>query len=160
PIPANAVSAHAFRAQYTSGIIDDKKVTGYLSEEGIANDSATETYAALKLYIDNWRWRHVPFYLRTGKRMAATVSQISIRFKEVPQQLFRQTPIERIEPTWLLLGIQHNECLRIELQAKETGLEMRAHTSALDAASCKQEEVKLDAYEVLLLDVIEGDSSL
>jgi glucose-6-phosphate 1-dehydrogenase len=160
PIPASAASAHAFRAQYTSGIINDKKVLGYLSEEGVANDSTTETYAALKLYIDNWRWRHVPFYLRTGKRMATTASHISIRFKHVPQQLFRQTPIQRIEPNWILLGIQPDECLRIELQVKKSGLEMSAYPTTLDAASCMQGEVKLDAYEALLLDVIEGDSSL
>jgi glucose-6-phosphate 1-dehydrogenase len=160
PIPAGAASAHAFRAQYAPGFISDNKVSGYLSEEGVANNSTTETYVALKLYIDNWRWRHVPFYLRTGKRMATTTSHISIRFKEVPQQLFRQTPIHRIEPNWLLLGIQPNECLRIELQVKEAGLEMRAHTTTLDAASCGQGGVKLDAYEALLLDVIEGDNSL
>lgn len=160
PIPAGAVSAHAFRAQYTAGMVKGNKVPGYLDEKGVANDSTTETYAFLKLYIDNWRWRNVPFYLRTGKRMAATASQISIRFKPVPQQLFRQTPIHRIEPNWLLLGIQPNECLRIELQVKKPGLEMRTHTTTLDAAYCGQGEIKLDAYEALLLDVIEGDSSL
>jgi glucose-6-phosphate 1-dehydrogenase len=160
PISASAVSAHAFRAQYAPGVIESEKVPGYLDELGVAPDSTTETYAALKLYIDNWRWRHVPFYLRTGKRMAATASHISIRFKHVPQQLFRQTPIHRVEPNWLLLGIQPNECLRIELQVKKPGLEMRAHTTTLDAAYCRQGEIKLDAYEALLLDVIEGDSSL
>ncbi|QBQ54529.1 glucose-6-phosphate dehydrogenase [Nitrosococcus wardiae] len=160
PIPASAVNAHAFRAQYAPGTLQNEKVLGYLDEKGVAEDSTTETYAALKLYIDNWRWRGVPFYLRTGKRMATTTSQISIRFKHVPQQLFRQTPIHRIEPNWLLLGIQPNECLRLELQVKEPGLEMRAYTTTLDAAYCSQGEIKLDAYEALLLDVIEGDNSL
>lgn len=160
PIPASAVNAHAFRAQYAPGTFQDKKVPGYLEEKGVDKDSTTETYAALKLYIDNWRWRGVPFYLRTGKRMATTTSQISIRFKHVPQQLFRQTPIHRLEPNWLLLGIQPNECLRLELQVKEPGLEMRAHTTTLDAAYCSRGEIKLDAYEALLLDVIEGDNSL
>lgn len=160
PISARAVSAHAFRAQYAPGTVKSKKVPGYLDEQGVAENSTTETYAALKLYIDNWRWRDVPFYLRTGKRMATTTSQISIRFKDVPQQLFRQTPIHRIEPNWLLLGIQPNECLRIELQVKEPGLEMRAHTTTLDAAYRRRGEIKLDAYEALLLDVIEGDNSL
>ncbi|ADJ29165.1 glucose-6-phosphate dehydrogenase [Nitrosococcus watsonii] len=160
PIPARAVNAHAFRAQYASGTINDKKVPGYLAEEGVAEDSTTETYAALKLYIDNWRWRHIPFYLRTGKRMATTTSQISIRFKRVPQQLFRHTPIQRIEPNWLLLGIQPDECMRIELHVKKPGLEMDTEITTLDAAFCRQEEMKLDAYEALLLDVVGGDNSL
>lgn len=160
PISASAVGAHAFRAQYAPGVVENHRVPGYLDENGVANNSTTETYAFLKLYIDNWRWRNVPFYLRTGKRMAETTSQISIRFKPVPKQLFREAPIQRIEPNWLLLGIQPNECLRIELQVKKPGLEMHAHTTNMNAAYCGQVELRLDAYEALLLDVIEGDNSL
>ncbi|WP_297529340.1 glucose-6-phosphate dehydrogenase [Thiohalobacter sp.] len=160
PIPQNAVHAHAFRAQYAAGVVDGEKVPGYLEEEGVPADSSTETYCALKLFIDNWRWRNVPFYLRTGKRMAQANSMVSIRFKHPPQQLFRETHIERLEPNWLLLNIQPNECVRIELQVKETGLEMRTQTQRLDAASCGIAAYGLDAYEALLLDVIDGDRSL
>lgn len=160
PIPQNAVHAHAFRAQYTRGRVNGERVSGYLEEPGVPPNSTTETYAALKLYIDNWRWRNIPFYLRTGKRMAANSSLIAIRFKHPPQQLFRETQIEELKPNWLLLGIQPDECLRAELQVKQPGLEMRAHTTSLDASYCGSDGHQLDAYEALLLDVVSGDRSL
>lgn len=159
-IPQNAVNAQAFRAQYKSGSVNGQSVAGYLDEPGVAPNSTTETYAALKLYIDNWRWRNVPFYIRTGKRMTRNTSMICIRFKHPPQQLFRETQLEQIKPNWLVLGIQPDECLRAELQVKVPGLEMRTQTTTLDASTCGVEQTKLDAYETLLLDVIEGDSSL
>lgn len=160
PIPHAAVHAHAFRAQYTRGTVGGKKVNGYLDEKSVAPDSVTETYAALKLYIDNWRWRNVPFYLRTGKRMAESGSVICIRFKHPPQQLFRETQIHRLHPNWLVLGIQPTECLRFELQVKVPGLEMRTRTTQLDASYCRASDVQLDAYEALLIDVLDDDHSL
>ncbi len=160
PIPKSAVHAHAFRAQYARGRIGGEKVRGYLEEDGVPANSTTETFAALKLFIDNWRWRNVPFYLRTGKRMAKDNSLIAIRFKHPPQQLFRETQIDRIRPNWLLLNIQPNECLRMELQVKEPGLEMRTQTTRMDASYCGINQAGLDAYEALLLDVIGGDHSL
>lgn len=160
PIPQNAVHAHAFRAQYASGIINGEKVPGYLEAEGVDPESVTESYAALKVYIDNWRWRGVPIYLRTGKRMAESKSAISIRFKHPPQHLFRNTQVERLKPDWLLLGIQPNECVRIEMQVKESGLEMRTRTTSLDASFNKEGDTLYDAYEGLLIDVIANDHSL
>jgi glucose-6-phosphate 1-dehydrogenase len=160
PISRRAVNAHAFRAQYAAGTVNGEKVKGYLQEENVPSTSTTETYASLKLYIDNWRWRNVPFYLRTGKRMAKGSSAISIRFKHPPQQLFRKTQIEKLSPNWIILGIQPNECLRIELQVKEPGLEMLAQTTQLDASYCATKTHELDAYEALLLDVIKNDRSL
>ncbi|MFU8837522.1 MAG: glucose-6-phosphate dehydrogenase [Thiohalomonadaceae bacterium] len=159
-ITPNAVHAQAFRAQYKAGMLNGNKVDGYLDEQGVAENSTTETYTALKLYIDNWRWRNVPFYIRTGKRMARNTSMICIRFKHPPQQLFRETQLEQIKPNWLLMGIQPEECLRAEIQVKVPGLEMRTETTTLDASYCGVGQRKLDAYEALLLDVIEGDSSL
>lgn len=160
PIAQSAVHAHAFRAQYARGKVGNDKVAAYLEEPGVPPNSSTETYVALKLLIDNWRWRNVPFYLRTGKRMAQSTSQISIRFKHPPQQLFRETQIEQLKPNWLLMGIQPSECLRLELQVKQQGLEMIAETQYLDAASCGVAQYGIDAYEALLLDVIDGDHSL
>jgi glucose-6-phosphate 1-dehydrogenase len=160
PIPRQAVHAQAFRAQYRSGEANGSKLPGYLEEPGVDPHSATETYTALKLYIDNWRWRGVPFYLRTGKRMAATHSLISIRFRHPPQQLFHDTSIEQLKPNWLLLNIQPNECMRVELQVKQPGLEMRTRTERLDASTCTIGAQQIDAYEALILDVIEGDHSL
>ena len=160
PIPQNAVNAHAFRAQYGSGMVNGEKAPGYLEEPDVPAQSVTETYAAMKLYIDNWRWRNVPFYLRTGKRMTKRNSMIAIRFKHPPQQLFRETQIEKIKPNWILMNIQPNECIRIEMQTKQDGLEMRSETTRLDASYCGINQSNLDAYEALLLDVIEGDRSL
>ena len=154
------VHAYAHRAQYTAGEISEEKVCGYLEEDGIAADSTTETYAALKLYIDNWRWRGVPFYLRTGKRMKESRSMISICFKRPPQQFFRGTGVDAKARNWLVLGIQPEECLRIEMTVKEAGLEMLTRTASLNASFSGDEAIRTDAYEDLLLDVIEGDQSL
>jgi len=160
PLSQSAVRANSFRAQYASGVIDGKKVRSYLEEDGVADNSTTETYSAHKFYIDNWRWRDVPFYLRTGKRMAESKSAISIRFKRPPQQLFRNTVVESVNPDWILLGIQPEETLKIEMQVKQPGLTMKPRTISLDASFTQEHETKLDAYESLLLDVIEGDQSL
>ncbi|AFL72188.1 glucose-6-phosphate dehydrogenase [Thiocystis violascens] len=157
PIPREAVHAQAFRAQYAPGQAGGSKLAGYREEPGVAQNSTTETYAALKLYIDNWRWRNVPFYLRTGKRLGQTNSLIAIRFKHPPQQLFQSTAIERLKPNWILLNIQPNECMRLEIQVKQPGLEMLAQTERLDASSCTLPPEHIDAYEALILDVIEGD---
>ena len=159
PIPQSAVHAHAFRAQYAGGSVNGKQVPSYLEEKGIPKSSTTETYAALKLYIDNWRWRGVPFFLRTGKRLKEGRSAISIRFKHPPQHLFRNTPVEQMKPDWVLLGIQPTECLRIEMQVKEPGPTMSTRTISLDASLLSEAEDGSDAYEDLLLDVIEGDQS-
>ncbi|MBI1194685.1 MAG: glucose-6-phosphate dehydrogenase [Gammaproteobacteria bacterium] len=160
PITQSAVHAHAFRGQYSAGTINDRSVPGYLEEEGVAERSITETYAALKLYIDNWRWRGVPFYLRTGKRMSEASSAVCVRFKEPPHHLFRDTHLGRVMPNWLLIGIQPNECLKLEIQIKQPGLQMKTRTISLDATYHKGGEEEVDAYEELLLDVMKGDHSL
>jgi glucose-6-phosphate 1-dehydrogenase len=160
PITKEAVHGQSFRAQYAKGSVGGKKVNGYLQEEDIPANSTTETYAAMKLYIDNWRWRGVPFYLRTGKRMAKAQSTISICFRHPPLQFFRDTHVQCMNPNWVLLGIQPEECIRIEMTVKEPGLEMTTRTSSLDASFRNQNEKSIDAYEDLLLDVLKGDRSL
>ena len=160
PITQNSVHAHAFRGQYSNGTIDGKQVSGYLEEPGVAADSTTETYAALKLFIDNWRWAGVPFYLRTGKRMAENSSAICIRFKTPPQDLLRHTRQGPAQPNWIMLGIQPNECMKMELQVKVPGLDLHTRTISLDATYRKGGDANHDAYEGLLLDVMLGDHSL
>lgn len=160
PIAPSAVHAQAYRAQYSAGSIDGQSVPAYVEEPRVPGDSVTETYAALKLYIDNWRWRGVPFYLRTGKRMAKGQSMVSICFRTPPQQFFRNTKVGHLDRNWVILGIQPNECLRMEMTIKEPGLEMRTRQTSLDASLLNDGEVKTDAYEDLLLDIIEGDRSL
>ena len=160
PIPKEAVHGHAFRGQYAQGHIQEKKVNGYLQEENIPANSVTETYASMKLYIDNWRWRGVPMYLRTGKRMAKAQSTISICFRHPPLQFFRDTNVHCMNQNWVLLGIQPEECIRIEMTVKEPGLEMRTRTRSLDASFRNEDEKVIDAYEDLLQDVLKGDRSL
>jgi glucose-6-phosphate 1-dehydrogenase len=160
PIPKRAIHAHAFRAQYASGFINGEQVQGYQQEEGVEHNSATETFVAAKFYIDNWRWRGVPFYLRTGKRMPKSMSMIAIRFRHPPQQLFRETAVETIEPNWVLLSIQPSESMHMEIHVKQPGLGMDTRVIQMNASYRKAHEAPLDAYEALLLDVIEGDRTL
>ncbi|HZW26353.1 MAG TPA: glucose-6-phosphate dehydrogenase [Gallionella sp.] len=160
PITQNSVHAHAFRGQYASGTIDGKAVPGYLEEPGVAEDSTTETYAALKLFIDNWRWAGVPFYVRTGKRMAENSSAVCIRFKSPPQDLMRHTRHGPAQPNWIMLGIQPDDCLKMEMQVKVPGLDLHTRTISLDATYRKGDEEDYEAYEGLLLDVMLGDHSL
>lgn len=160
PIPAEQADDYSFRAQYAAGEVNGEQVPGYLDEENIPADSRTETYAALKLYVDNWRWRGVPFYLRTGKRLAQRQSLISICFRHPPQQFFRDTGAGVMKQNWIVLGIQPCECLQMEVTVKEPGLEMHTRQIALDASLLGHDEIKIDAYEELLLDVIDGDRSL
>jgi len=159
-ITPNAVHAQAFRSQYKAGIVDNQKVNGYLQEGKVPSNSVTETYAAMKIFIDNWRWAGVPFYLRTGKRLAENRSLISIAFKTPPQQFFKTNQFQQMQPNWILLGIQPEECLRIEMTSKEPGLDMNIRQISLDAGLRKENEITHDAYEDLLLDVIKGDRSL
>ena len=160
PISKGAVHAHAFCAQYASGIVQGRQIQGYQSEPWVEPDSVTETYACAKLYIDNWRWRGVPFYLRTGKRLKQSMSIIALRLRHPPQQLFRETPLETLEPNWIVLSIQPEESMHMEIHAKQPGLDMNTRVVRLNAGYRRADEQPLDAYEVLLLDVIEGDKTL
>ena len=160
PIAPDDTNTHAFRAQYAAGMIDDREVAAYVDEDKVPPGTNTETYAALKLYIDNWRWRGVPFYLQTGKRLKQAQSLISICFKPPPLQFFKDTQVREMLPNWVLLGIQPVDCLRMEMTVKEPGLEMKTRSTSLDAGFRNEDELATDAYEDLLLDVIEGDRSL
>lgn len=154
------ISTSAFRARYAAGEVNGEAVSAYMDERGVPADSNTETYAAMKLYIDNWRWRGVPFYLRTGKRLAEKQSLISICFRHPPQQFFRDTPVEQMQQNWIVMGIQPCECLRVELTVKQPGLAMATQPISLDANLLDKNQIKIDAYEELLLDVMDGDRSL
>lgn len=160
PIKKNQVKSFAYRAQYSDGIVHGNQVPSYLNEPGVAQDSVTETYAALKLHIDNWRWEGVPFYIQTGKNMKQSKTLVSICFKHPPKQFFRDSQVEKMEPNWIVFGIQPNESIKIEMIAKQPGLEIKTEQISLDAAMKYDENSKIDAYEELLLDVIKGDRSL
>lgn len=160
PIPVDAVSAQAWRAQYSTGAINGEPVPAYLDEKGVDPGSVTETYAALKLYVDNWRWRGVPFYLRTGKRMAEARTSVAISFKQPPKHFFRSSHIEHPPPNWLIMSMSPEESLRLEITVKQTGMTMETRQISLDAPFRCEHDVQTGAYEGLLLDVIEGDNSL
>ncbi len=159
-ISRRSVHAHAFRAQYAAGSSKGEAVPGYQDEKGVEKNSVTETFIAAKFYIDNWRWRGVPFYLRTGKRLEKKLTLIAIRFRHPPQQLFRETPLEIMAPNWMLLSIQPSESMHMEIQVKKPGLEMDTRVISLDASYHKGDETSLPAYETLLLDIIKGDRTL
>ncbi len=160
PITEELVDSHAFRGQYAAGTVAGKAQQGYLEEDDAPENSVTETYAAMKLYIDNWRWRDVPFYLRTGKCMPESKAMIAIRFKKPPQELFKETDIGNSHANWVTMGLQPDNTLRIELQAKQPGLDITAHTVGLETNEDEDPAHKLDAYEAMILNAILGDRSL
>ncbi len=149
------VDTWAVRGQYDAGAIEGRPVRGYRDEPGIAAGSATETFAAVRFDIDNWRWQGVPFYLRSGKRLEAKVSEIAYRFRQPPTQLFAHSSAE-IEPNWLVFRLDQPEGIDMFLQTKTVGLEIQAETSHLHADYGTSAET-ITAYQQLLLDVIEGD---
>ena len=126
------MTCNAVRGQYTTGIVSDEKAPAYRDEPDVAPDSLTETYVALKVLIDNWRWSGVPFYVRTGKRLNRRKTQIAIKFKEVPAALLRNTEFEHPAPNWLLLRIQPDEGIALEFGAKIPGPSMRIGDVRMD----------------------------
>ncbi len=153
PIPVKELNKHAFRAQYSAGEVNGEKVPGYLEELG-DKSSVVETYAALKLFIDNPRWQGVPFYIRTAKRLHEADTRISIRFKKAPLQINGGQ-----DQNWLIIGIQPRECIKLEIQSKIPGLDINTRTIQLDAANRLPEDDTVDAYEALLLNLMQGDNS-
>jgi len=158
PISRDEVATCAVRGQYGSGIVAGEKVVAYREEPNVAADSNTETFAAIRFYIDNWRWQGVPFYLRTGKGMAARVSEISLQFRPVPHHPFSNNVIE---PNRLAIQIEPTEGIMLLTQAKEPGLVMKIKPVEMHFT---YDEVFQDsspgAYETLLLDIMRGDPGL
>ena len=161
PLRPEKVHQSAVRGQYGPGRLGDQAVPGYRQEEDGLADSVTETYAALRLFIDNWRWQGVPFYLRTGKRLPAKVSQVSILFRPPPHQSFPASAVENWQPNRLVIRIQPEEGITLRIQAKQPGTRMLL--SPVDMNFCYRDAFKSaapEAYETLLLDVMRGDATL
>ncbi|MEO6875682.1 MAG: glucose-6-phosphate dehydrogenase [Opitutaceae bacterium] len=149
------------RAQYTAGMMAGKAVPGYLEEEGIAPQSNTETYAAVRLWINNWRWQGVPFYLRSGKRMARRVSEIAINFKAAPGTLFAESNGFNLAANTLAFQIQPDEGLSLILNTKIPGLETRTQPVKMNFRySTTFGSNTPEAYERLVLDAMIGDGTL
>jgi glucose-6-phosphate 1-dehydrogenase len=161
PIPMDKVHELTVRGQYGPGWVMGQPVSGYREEPRVEPSSVTETYVALKLFIDNWRWAGVPFYLRTGKRMPRRVSEIAIQFKEAPHLPFTAAATRSMEPNVLALRIQPDEGITLKITAKVPGPRLRLRSvnmGFLYGTSFLVESP--DAYERLLLDCMLGDSTL
>ena len=161
PIPEEHVHDLAVRGQYGSGYIKGEAVPAYRTEPGVDPHSITETYAALKLDVDNWRWHGVPFYLRTGKRLPRRVSEISVQFRPVPHRAFPSGADEAWQPNRLVLRIQPEEGIVLRFQAKRPGPSMllRPVSMRFDYDETFG-AAPPDAYETLLLDAVRGDATL
>jgi glucose-6-phosphate 1-dehydrogenase len=160
PITPDVARRLTVRARYGPGTENGKPVVGYLDEQGVADNSQTETFVALKTYVDNWRWSGVPFYIRTGKRMPKRASSIFVQFKDVPQILFNRESM--LPPNLLTIRIQPDEGFSFDVMAKRPGLDLvlKPVRMNLSYQSTFGDGASPDAYERLLLDVMDGDHTL
>ena len=158
PFTWEATEKSVVRGQYGPGNINGEPVRGYREEPGVKPGSSTETFVALKLLVDNWRWSGVPFYLRTGKRLVKPLTQVAIQFKQAPHVVFRR---ENLEPNSLVLNIQPDEGISLSFGAKSPGTEMHIRQVTMDF-TYKQAfgGVSRDAYATLINDCIRGDATL
>ena len=162
-LPGNPyhLAANAVRGQYGAGVVLGRNVVDYRHEPNVVPDSATETYVALKLGIDNWRWAGVPFYLRTGKRLSARTTEIAVQFRRAPYALFRGTSVERLPANILTLRIQPDEGLSVSFSAKRPSSEIEIDGVAMDFAYRDYfEPVAAVGYETLIYDCLIGDATL
>ena len=161
PILGKDVERYSVRAQYSQGKANGLEIPGYRRESGIPPDSTTETYVALKLFVENWRWAGVPFYLRTGKAMPKRASEIAVQFKDIPQILFNTNPAAPLAPNVLIMRIQPEEGLSLRIISKVPGSKAKTYPVEMnfkygDVFAAPSPE----AYERLLIDVMAGDASL
>jgi glucose-6-phosphate 1-dehydrogenase len=161
PISAEKVQEVAVRGQYGAGLMEGQKVPAYRSEPGVASGSSAETFAAIKLSVDNWRWQDVPFYLRTGKRLKAKASEVTIQFRPVPHQSFPKAAALAWQPNRLIIHIQPQEGIVLRFQAKQPGSTLllspvNMHFSYQETFRSRSPQ----AYETLLADVMSGDATL
>jgi glucose-6-phosphate 1-dehydrogenase len=161
PPTPEQVAEMTVRARYTRGMVGGEEAPGYLEEEGVPEDSDTETYAALKLEVHNWRWAGVPIFLRTGKRIARKVTEIAVQLKPVPHMAFASKGSVGVQPNQLILTVQPNEGVSLSLGAKIPGASMRirpVNMEFLYGTSFMSQSP--EAYERLILDAMRGDATL
>jgi glucose-6-phosphate 1-dehydrogenase len=149
------------RAQYMAARIGDNEVEDYRNTADVRPDSTTETYVALKLMIDNWRWAGVPFYLRTGKALASRRTEVAIKFKQAPFAMFRDTPVDRLAQNFLIMRIQPEECIALQFNAKVPGPVIAI--SGVNMTFKYQDyfdSAPSTGYETLIYDCMIGDAIL
>ena len=161
PIGRDEIEARTVRGQYDAGYIEGATVQGYRQLREIAPESRTETFVALKLFVDNWRWEGIPFYLRTGKRMPKRATEIAIQFRAVPHHLFSAEAREGLDPNTLVLRIQPEEGISLRFGAKVPVQGIRIRSVAMDFVYGASFLVDApDAYETLVVDALRGDGTL
>ncbi len=161
PFDPMRVARDTVRARYSAGIVNGQGVPGYRSEPDVAPNSQTETYVAMRLKIDNWRWAGVPFYIRTGKRMTTRRTEIAIHFKQAPYALFRSTPVERLTPNVMVIHVQPDEGITLNLSAKVPGPSLTLGGVAMNFRYNDYfNTTSSTGYETLLYDVMTGDTTL
>jgi glucose-6-phosphate 1-dehydrogenase len=161
PITGEEVAKSVVRGQYVASVIQGEHVRGYREEPGVRPDSRTETFAAMRFFIDNWRWAGIPFYIRTGKKLPARITEIVIHFKQVPHHLFNHSGISGSENNRLIIRIQPNEGILLQFKMKTPGAGFHAQTVDMDFLYTDLANVHLpSAYERLLLDCMLGDATL
>ena len=160
PFDAKSVREHVVRGQYASGRVAGKAVPGYREESGVAPDSQTETFVAMKLLIDNWRWAGVPFFVRTGKRLPRRATEVAVTFRPAPHSAFRQTGAGLLDANELVLRIQPDEGIGLRFGAKVPGPDIRIQDVDMDFSYGAFGSGQPEAYERLLLDAVLGDSTL
>jgi len=155
------VKNSSVRGQYSKGWIEGKEVPGYRQEKNVDPDSNTETFAAVKFFVDNWRWQDVPFYVRTGKRLHQSASVITIQFKDVPHLVFPIESTDGWQQNRLIISIQPEMSIRLQVQAKRPGVDMVINTvdMVFDYKGTYANEAP-EAYETLILDTMQGDQTL
>jgi glucose-6-phosphate 1-dehydrogenase len=161
PPTTEQVAEMTVRGRYTAGVVGGDEVPGYLEEEGVPEDSTTETYAALRLEVQNWRWAGVPIFLRTGKQLARKVTEIAVHLKPVPHLAFQSKGSAGVQPNQLVLTVQPNEGVSLSLDAKIPGASMRirpVNMEFLYGTSFMSQSP--EAYERLILDAMRGDATL
>jgi glucose-6-phosphate 1-dehydrogenase len=162
PLAPEDVLSRTVRGQYDAGVLDDgTAVPAYRREEGVAPDSPIETFVALKLQIDNWRWADVPFYMRTGKRLPSRLTEVVIQFKRVPHLLFRDTAVEHVSRNQLVIRIQPDEGITLKFGAKIPGPAVRLGSVDMEFSYADAFGIKpTTGYETLLYDCMIGDATL
>ncbi|WP_443939380.1 glucose-6-phosphate dehydrogenase [Pedobacter sp. MW01-1-1] len=161
PFSPEDIRFNTVRGQYSKGWVKGEEVPGYRQEKGVDKNSNTETFAAAKFYIDNWRWQGIPFYVRTGKRLNQTSSLITIQFKDVPHQIFSSSITENWQRNRLVISIQPEMSIRLQVQAKRPGLDMVLNpVDMVFDYKGTYENDSPEAYETLLLDAMMGDQTL
>jgi glucose-6-phosphate 1-dehydrogenase len=161
PMQPEEILHNTVRGQYGEGTMDGHRVPAYRSEAKVNPNSATETYAALRLHVENWRWANVPFYLRSGKRVAKRDTEIVIQFRKPPMLLFPRETAETIDPNRLILHIQPEEAIEFQIKAKKPGPAQHLTNVRLDFSySDLGEKVPTTGYERLIYDAMVGDSTL